>query len=147
MNYWDTACVLKLYTAETDSAAYLGLAAQATAPLLASEILTTELAYALHEKEWRGDLKRGSVEQVLKQFHADCVAGRWLLIPPGRDVLVQAALVAKSCYEHRPPITLRTLDGLHLATALLAKATHLVTTDERMRQAASALGLALVSPP
>jgi len=33
---------------------------------------------------------------------------------------------------------------VHLATALLAKASHLVTTDERMRQAACALGVTLI---
>ena len=146
MNYWDTACVLKLYTAEPDSAVYLALAGQATEPLLASAILTIELTYALHQKELRGAIKTGSVERVLKQFHADCAAGRWLLIPLGHDVLTGAAQVAKTCYQRRPPIALRTLDGVHLATALLAKTTQLITTDERMRQAACALGLTLVPP-
>ena len=145
MNYWDTACVLKLYTAEPDSATYLTLAGQAAEPLLASEILATELTYALHQKELRGALKTGSVERVLKQFQTDCAAGRWLLLPLGRDVLTRAAQVAKACYQRRPPIALRTMDGVHLATALLATATHLVTTDERMRQAARALGVALIS--
>ena len=143
MNYWDTACVLKLYTAEPDSATYLTLAGQAAEPLLASEILATELTYALYQKELRGALKTGSVERVLKQFQADCDAGRWLLLPLGRDVAIRAAQVATACYQRRPPIAVRTLDGVHLATALLAKATHLVTTDERMRQAARALGMTL----
>ena len=144
MNYWDTSCVLKLYTPEPDSAAYLALAGQATEPLLTSEIMASELTFALHQKESRGDLKAGSAERVLKQFHADCAAGRWLLIPLGRDVLVRAAQLAKACYQRKPPVALRTLDGVHLATALLTKTAGLVTTDERMRQAARVLGLALV---
>jgi predicted nucleic acid-binding protein len=141
MNYWDTSCVLKLYTAEPDSATYLTLAGQATEPLVSSEILGAELYAALCQKELRGELKNGAAERLHKQFDADCAAGRWLLIPLGRDVLTKAIHVTKTGYHHRRPVPLRTLDAIHLATALLCKASQIVTTDERMQQAAAVAGL------
>ena len=149
MNYWDTSCVLKLYTPEPDSETYLALAGQTREPLVASEILTTELYAAFCQKELRGNLKRGSADRLRQRFEADCADGRWLLLPIGHEVLTEAVRLTKSCYQHRPPIPLRTLDSIHLASALSARAASLVTADVRMRQAAVILGLTVVrsDPP
>jgi predicted nucleic acid-binding protein len=43
--------------------------------------------------------------------------------------------------ELRPPVELRTLDGIHLVTAQQHSARAIVTTDHRMRKAAHALGM------
>lgn len=43
--------------------------------------------------------------------------------------------------EGRPSIPLRTLDGLHLATALSVRAARLLTADLRLRDAARHCGL------
>lgn len=144
MIYWDTACVVKLYTLESDSAVYLELAGASVEPPVSSEILGVELPYALQQKELRGDLKPGGAERVRQQFEADVAAGRWLLVPVGSDVLARASQVAHRCYHHHPPVLLRTVDGLHLATALVLKVRELVTTDLRLRQAAPLFGLAVV---
>lgn len=144
MIYWDTSCVLKLYTPEPDSPAYLELVRESTEPLLSSEILSAELYCALCQKELRGDIKPGATERVYKKFLSDCEAGRWVLIPVGTDVINQATQAARACYQHRPPVPLRTVDGLHLGTALLADVTQLVTADRRMRAAAGVLGLELI---
>ena len=146
MIYWDTACVLKLYTTEPDSAAYLRLAEQSTEPVASSEILGVELAFALHQKELRGELKPGGAERLRQQFMTDVAAGRWLLAPVGTDVLTRAIHIAQKCFHRRPPLSLRTLDGIHLATALVLKARHVVSTDQRLRQTAVLLGLTLLSP-
>ena len=42
-----------------------------------------------------------------------------------------------------PPILLRTLDALHLASARVAGETEIVATDKRLREAAKLLGFAL----
>ena len=146
MNYWDTSCVLKLYTPEADSATFLTLAGQATEPLVSSEILAAELYAAFCQKELRGELKNGAADRLHKQFDADCIAGRWLLIPLGRDVLGKAEHVTKAAYRHRHPVSLRTLDAIHLASALLCKASQIVTTDDRMKQAAAIAGLTVFQP-
>jgi predicted nucleic acid-binding protein len=144
--YWDTSCVLKLYTAEPDSTIYLGQAGQSTEPLLSSAVLRIELHYALRQKELRGDIRSGAADRLTQQFEADTAKGRWLLVAIGEDVLTKANELARICYTHRPPVHLRTLDGVHLATAILANAQQVVTTDARMRTAAAILGLPSFTP-
>ena len=141
MIYWDTSCVLKLYTPEDDSGVYLSMAAGSSEPLFSSEVLNTELFYALCQKELRGDIKPGWAERLHKKFCADVEKGRLVLLAVGHDVLAQTVEIARHCYKHRPPVMLRTLDGIHLGTALAAKCTEIITTDRRMRQGADLLGL------
>ncbi|MCK5849397.1 MAG: type II toxin-antitoxin system VapC family toxin [Kiritimatiellae bacterium] len=143
MIYWDTSCVLKLYAPEEDSELYLNLADSTTEPFFSSEILNTELFYAFCQKELRGDIKQGWAELLHKKFCADVDGGRFVLLTVGRDILVQSNEVARRCYAHKPPVLLRTLDGIHLATTLVAKCTEIVTTDQRMQQAAQILGVSV----
>ena len=75
---------------------------------------------------------------------ADVAAGRWLLVPVGSDVLARAAQIAHRCYHHHPPVPLRTVDGLQLATALVLMAREIITTDQRLRQAAKLFELSVV---
>ncbi len=139
--YWDTSCVLKLYTPENDSEVYLSLADGSSEPLFSSEVLNAELFYALCQKEIRGDIKPGWAKRLHKKFCADVEKGRLVLLAVGRDVLAQAVEVARRCYAQNPPVMLRTLDGIHLGTVLAAKCKEIVTTDERMRQGANVLGV------
>lgn len=74
-------------------------------------------------------------------------------VPTARDVLSHAALVALSdrilyAATRLQPLTLRSLDAIHLATALrLGDAlTAFVSYDERQLEAAAALGLPVASP-
>lgn len=146
MIYWDTSCVLKLYCAESDSLAWQGLAAGAEEGLLSSALLSAELAFALARKEARGDIRRGGAKRLHAQFLRDVQAGRFQLIPVGADVLEGAAQLAARCLLARRPVSLRTLDGIHLATAVLMKCPALATADERMQSASAVLGLEWVAP-
>jgi len=51
--------------------------------------------------------------------------------------------VLATCHRHAPPISLRTLDALDLASARVAGQTELVATDKRMRDAAKLLGFSV----
>ena len=141
MIYWDTSCVLKLYTPEDDSEIYLDKADKSSEPLFSSEVLDTELFYALCQKESRGDIKSEWAERLYQKFRGDVEDGRLVLLSVGHDVLDHAVEVARRCYAQKPPIMLRTLDGIHLGSALAAKCTEIVTTDRRMLQGADLLGL------
>jgi len=135
--------VVKLYAPEDDSGTYLAAAEHSPSPLVASEVLEVELYYALRHKEMAGDLKRGAADRLFAKFQSDIDRGRIVLFPFGHDVREKAVEVARECSAHDPPVPVRSLDGIHLATALVAKATRLVTTDRRMRAGASVLGLTL----
>jgi hypothetical protein len=45
------------------------------------------------------------------------------------------------CYSQTPPVFVRTNDALHIASAIVAGETELVTTDLRRRGAAQLTGL------
>jgi predicted nucleic acid-binding protein len=145
MTYWDTSCVLKLYVSEVDSKRWQELAMAEQEPLLCSSLLLAELAFALAAKDARGDLVAGGASALRALFHDDVEKGRFRLIPCGSDVLEEAARIAELCYAASPRIPLRTLDGLHLATACLLHCRDLVTTDRRMRDAARLLGITVTT--
>lgn len=146
MIYWDTSCILKLYTAESDSSQWQKVAVGQDDELVSSALLETEMAYAFEQKEQRGDIKPGGAQALIRLFRRDMKEGRFVLYPVGRDVLSTAATIASSCYHARPPIPLRTLDGLHLATALLLKCRAIATADSRMKAAAALLKLPVIYP-
>ncbi|MBI4326103.1 MAG: PIN domain-containing protein [Chloroflexi bacterium] len=73
----------------------------------------------------------------------DVSAGELRLVELGADVEREYGQVLGACYPQTPPIPLRTLDALHLASARVAGETELVATDKRMREAAKLLGFSL----
>jgi predicted nucleic acid-binding protein len=147
MTYWDTSCVVKLYTAELDSAEWEDAAVLAGESLVSSALLRVELAYAFEQKEARGEILRGSTQALLRVFENDIAEGRYQLVPVGSDVLQTACKIAAECYHSQPVVSLRTLDGIHLATAILLKCKRIATADARMQAAAPLLGLDLAGSP
>jgi predicted nucleic acid-binding protein len=142
--YWDTSCVIKLYTEESDSAEWQCRACAVEEPLASSAIMRAETAYALEQKEHRGEIRKNAAAALLEFLDRDIAAGRFHLFPVGEDVLCEAVAIAGMCYRASPRVPLRTLDGIHLATARLLKCTSIATADDRMRIGAKTLGLALI---
>lgn len=142
--YWDTSCVLKLYCPEPDSDRYLDFLAADAAPPVSSVLTKSEFIFALQQKAMRKELGPAEATRLQNRFLADLDSGHLALMPFGSDVQSEATRIARICYRRKPPIPLRTLDGLHLATAVLAKCRILVTADERMGQAARILNFDLV---
>ena len=139
--YWDTACVLKLYCQESDSGLYLAKVSSSKQPVTSSILAASELIYAFHQKEARRELAQGAANILFDKFLTDVRLGRFQLLPFGEDVQAEARRIASLCYSASPPILLRTLDGLHLASARLAGCQEILTTDARMRSAATLLGI------
>lgn len=117
---------MKLVVAEAESAA-LG-AALSGVRLVSSELTVTELRRAV--------LRRPPAPLGL----ADLVLQTLVLLPVDRAVLDRAATLL--------PVALRSLDAVHLATALsLGSAVDdVLTYDHRMAEAARTAGLAVASP-
>lgn len=135
--YWDTSALLKLYVAEPDSAYFLQLLEGHEDPVLSSSIVTTEVLCALYRKEHAGDLKRGAAATVFRRFLGDVDAGRILTIPYGADVRSEAHTVVRLAFHRPRPLAIRSLDAIHIGSALAAKARILVATDLRLREVAS----------
>lgn len=142
--YWDTSCVLKLYVQEPDSLEWAAKARTEDLPLRSSALLRAELAFAVRAKEQRGHLRTGGAEGVIRAFEEDLLAGRYELIPVGTDVLDQACQLAALWHNRDLAPPLRTLDGIHLATAHALKCRTLATADDRLAKAAARVGLDLL---
>lgn len=139
MIYWDTSCLLKLYTPESDSLQWEHQALTLDDEFAASALVDTEMACALEQKEFRGETKSGSAKALLALFRNDVRKGRFVLYPVGSDVFDSAATIAAKCCRSREPFALRALDALHLATAEILKCDAIASTDRRMRTGATLL--------
>lgn len=141
MLYWDTSALLKLYVSEPDSPYFLDLIAGSEEPILSCNIAEVEVLCALYRKEQAGDLKTGAAGILFEEFLSDLSTGRILSIPYGMDTVEESRNLINSVYRKKRPLTIRSLDVIHLASALLSKAKSLVTTDGRLREAAKLSGL------
>lgn len=124
--YLDTSAVAKLVVEEAESAAlaaYLGEAGQVW--LVSSALLETELRRLAHRKQLDQALVTGVLSRV------DLLA-----ITP--SLLREAGLL--------PGADLRSLDAIHLATAIGAEADSLVAYDVRLSESARRFGLPVASP-
>ena len=144
MNYWDTSALIKLYAPEPDSPYFLTLLSRAEGPLLTSDITRAEVLCTLYRKEHAGDLAAGAAEVLFARFLADADAGRIVLIPNGLEATEKAHRLVQQAYSQPQPLLIRSLDAIHVASALTARATTVVATDTRLREVAKLLGLEVV---
>lgn len=126
--YVDTSALMKLVVAEPESRALENHLAH-RAGLVSSYLAVTELTRA-----FRRALSKKQLAQV------DEVLGAVVLMDITPAILARAAELA--------PPQLRTLDAIHLATALSANDTALdfITYDVRLAKAAKAHGFTVVAP-
>jgi hypothetical protein len=125
--YLDTSAAAKLLVEENESDAlahYLDTLDDLE-DLVSSALLETELRRAA----MRQDLSQASVSEVL---------ARVALVEPGRSLFYEAGLL--------PGPSLRSLDAIHLATALRIDASVVVAYDVRLLESARELGLSVKSP-
>jgi len=141
--YWDMSCILALYIKESLSPQAVALATKQEQALTSSAILEHEMIFALHAKEAKGEIPKGSAIRVLTKFQSDLLRGRFMIAPLGRDIVNQASRIAKDCAQAGLPLFLRTLDGIHIATAIELKASVIITSDKRMAAAAAHLGVSV----
>ncbi|GAB2450049.1 type II toxin-antitoxin system VapC family toxin [Nocardioides hungaricus] len=124
--YLDSSAATKLVVDEPESTALLAyLAARESAELVSSILLETELRRAAR--------RRGVAEE-----HVTAVIDRVNLADASRAVFKVAATVG--------PASLRSLDAVHLATALREDVDVLVAFDHRLQNAAREAGLTITAP-
>lgn len=130
MHYADTSALVKLVVPEPESSALRQWLHGSHIELVTSSIVRTELLRATR----RGDVDAGAMAR------ARDVLARLVIVDVTTEVLDTAGVL--------DPVEVRSLDAVHLATALiLGDEIETVTTyDARMAQAAAALGLAISAP-
>lgn len=126
--YLDSSALFKLLVLEPETAA-LQADILERAGLVASELAMLETRRALARRP--GQAMLSTIDDISRAL---------VLIEIGSTVVEQAALVA--------PAALRSLDAIHLATALSVGdlSLEVITYDNRMADAARANGLTVVQP-
>lgn len=128
MYYADTSALVKLAVLEPESSALRAWATGGTVAMAASDLARTELLRAVRRA---APAAAGAARDVLS---------RLLLISATSDIFDAAARL--------DPVELRSLDAVHLASALALgdDLEGIVTYDERLGDAARALGLPVLAP-
>ena len=142
MSYWDTSTLAKLYLPEPDSASFSRKAA-IDPIVVTSRLALYEMRRVAFRKEGEGLIQAGTAESAPGQMNQDIATGQIRLIELDARVESEFNSIMALCYRRNQPLLIRTLDALHLASARVAGETQLVTTDKRMRVAATVLGLSL----
>ena len=129
MIYFDTSALVKLVFDETESAALAEwLTVRADVPKVSSDLSTIELLRTCRRVD----------EEAVEG--ANLLLGGIDFLPMDRAIVEKAATLV--------PTELRSLDAIHLASALSVKAnlTALVAYDVRLCSAAAEAGIEVVSP-
>ncbi len=143
MSCWDTSALVKLYVTEPDSADFLALVAGTGRAIRTSDLARVELYSTLSRKEGAGELPRGRADQLYGFFLAHLSAGMIVSVPLGADVLAEAKVLVKAAHSQQPPLLIRSLDALHVASAVVSGSQTMVATDTRLRAVAQLSGLRL----
>lgn len=130
MHYADTSALVKLVVPEPETAALRAWIGSARVELAASDLVRAELIRAVR----RSDADPGAAARA-----RDLLA-RLTLLPATADIMDRAALL--------DPVSLCSLDAVHLASALLLgdSLESVVTYDERLAEAARVAGLSVAAP-
>ncbi len=134
--YLDSAIIIKLLVTELDSSVFQD--ALEGKILSSSELAFTEVWSALLAKE-RHKVISADERAAAWQVFTERVQRKQLILHPLDEVVLRKANhVLQRCH---PTVALRTLDAIHTAACDLSQDFPFCTTDKRMRDAASVLGI------
>lgn len=144
MRYCDTGVLLKLYTVEEGADAVRAWVVRCGEALVFTTLHRSECVSALRLKVFRGECDWEQSAAALAALDDDVDAG--VLRPTALDwdaVWERAERLARA---HAAGTGCRTLDTLHVASALQLDAQEMVTRDQRQAALARTAGLAVVNP-
>ncbi|MGH8021675.1 MAG: type II toxin-antitoxin system VapC family toxin [Opitutaceae bacterium] len=142
--YADPSALLKLYLHEAESRAMTAWRAKTSGPLAVTHHGRVEIANGLALAAHRGYLSEPAFRAALAAVDDDFEHGRYRLA----DLLWRATLARAgelSC-AHTRQLGTRSLDVLHVASALELGLKRFVTFDDRQQKLARAVGLKVVVP-
>jgi predicted nucleic acid-binding protein len=142
--YVDPGALLKLYLREPESRAMAAWRGRIGNPLLVTHHGRVELINGIGLAAHRGMISDTTRAAALAALEDDFVGNRY----KQADQLWRATLkrAADLSRRHTPAIGCRSLDILHVASAVELELNHFVTFDVRQQQLALAAGLKVVVP-
>jgi predicted nucleic acid-binding protein len=142
--YVDPSALLKLYIHEPESAAMSAWRSRTRGTLTVTHHGRVEILNGVCLAAFRGYLSSEALADTLASLDEDFTEGRYAYA----DVLWRATLrrAGDLCREYTRDLGCRTLDVLHIASALELGFKHFVTFDLRQQQLVRAVGLKLIVP-
>jgi predicted nucleic acid-binding protein len=142
--YVDPSALRSLYVHDDRSKRFARWRARAGNPLPLTRFGRTEIVNSFQLDLHRGFLTEEDVRAAMSDLGTDIEDGRLVLV----DSLFRRTLdlACQLSERHSSRVGTRTLDVIHVASALTMKATHFVTYDDRQASLAKAIGLRTLSP-
>lgn len=143
--YVDPSALLKLYIHQRESAAMSVWRARSRGALAVTHHGRAEIVNGICLAAFRGDIAADAKNDALASFDEDFAQGRYVQA----DLLWRATLqrAGELSRKHTPGLGCRSLDVLHVASALELGMRYFLTFDLRQRRFARAVGLKPVAPP
>lgn len=143
--YLDTGVILKLYTLEPLSPAVRQFVVEGGEPLCFTPLHHSESVSALKLKVFRGECLESEAASAILDLEADLASG--VLRRTAIDWAETWELCRQLSIAHASVVGSRTLDTLHVASAIRLGLREFVSTDARQRQLAERVGLRVVVIP
>ncbi len=143
-DYYDTGVLLKLYTNEPDSKRTASFVVRRARAIRITQLHLSEATTALQLKAYRGECSPEQAHAAISLIEDDLRSGMLRMAAiDWPDAWIRCQTLART---HAAKIGARTLDTLHVASALALHAHALITTDHRQADLARACGLKVMSP-
>ena len=142
--YADPSALLKLYIHEPASAAMSAWRSRTKGALPVTPHGRLEIVNGICLAGFRKIISAEALSDAIASFDEDLAEGRYV----DADILWRATLrrARELSRAHTPAVGCRTLDVLHVATAIELGLRYFVTFDSRQRQLATAAGLKPLTP-
>jgi predicted nucleic acid-binding protein len=138
IGYADTSVLVSLYTLDANSTRAAALMKEIQEPVFLTPFGELELTNALELRVFRRELTAAQRDAARLVFRQDIAAGVYLLKPMPTAVFETAQRIARA---RTAKLGVRTLDILHVASALVFEASRFHTFDVRQEELASQAGL------
>lgn len=140
--YFDTGLLIKAYVPEAGSELADELLQKTASPIPFTHLHRIETRTALRLKQFRGEINSTTLSKILEVIQADLAEG--LLALPRYDLEAVYDKAEEISGRFAAKTGARTLDILHVATALILGLQNFASLDKRQREIANLAGLTLV---
>ena len=136
--YADTSFLFSLYVPDANSSAAAAIMRPIKPPLITTDFAEFEFINALNSRIFRKELRASEEEAVLLAFSKDLHAGMIRVVPISAATFAHARRMART---QTRALGTRSLDVLHVASAVALRAGSFCTFDKNQARLAEAVGL------
>ncbi len=136
--YADTSFLVSLYVRDRNSARASARLRQTSLPICLTPLVETEIANAFYLRIFRKEARQEQIRNSLELFRKDMHDGVFESRTLSDEIFQQARQIAT---RSTPSLGTRTLDLLHVASAIVFRAEGFLTFDKRQARLARSEGL------